>query len=473
MSLTKFHYRTKVLYFNNINSNLTITKGKGSTPNSRNLVMFAITNMRVFLSYQSILFLFTFLTVSISFAQPLNDNCSDVIELCPGNPVSGSNIGATSENCATCADDFNFCFVPAGSIWYSFTTNNVGGDADIDISSLVVQPNPNAGTEMQGAIISATSICDGSSYTLVSNCVNNATADFSLNATGLTPNTTYYVIIGGDNTSSALPAGATFNIEVTGAGVNPINPTLVISTDSTTVCDNALVNFTANSDCALTASYEWFVNGSLVSTGTDPLFQTTDLQNGDEVSAIIYCGGGCPVTQSSNVIEINVITVDVTAGPDHIITSGQTVQLTGSTSGQVVGWSPSGSLSDPLVENPFATPATTTTYTFSVTDGVCISTDEVTVIVVSEVYPTNTITPNGDDINDFWEISNIERFPDCEISIYDRWGQLVYETRGYTDDKRWDGTKNGKKLNEGVYFYVINLNNGSEKVFRGTITLIR
>lgn len=435
--------------------------------------MFASANMRVFLSYQTITLIFTCFSIAFSFGQPNNDNCNDAIELCPNVSVSGSNIGASVENCGTCADDFNFCFTPAGTVWYSFTTNALGGDVAITFNSVSIQNNPNAGDFLQAVVISASNPCNGSSYTLQSNCINNANGDFILNANGLSPNSEYFVVVGGDNSLSVLPAGGTFDLIATGPGIEPINPSLMISTDSTTVCDNVLVNFNAVTDCANDARFEWFVNGNLVASTNSPQFQTTDLQDQDQVSAIVYCGNECVTQQLSNVVLINVISVDVTAGPDHIITSGQTVQLTGASSGQVVGWSPSSSLSDPLAVNPFATPEVTTTYTLSVTDGNCISFDEVTVIVVSEVYPTNTITPNGDGINEYWEIAEIERFPDCEIVIYDRWGQLVFESRGYSDDNRWDGTKNGKKLNEGVYFYVINLNNPAETVVRGAISLIR
>jgi gliding motility-associated-like protein len=84
----------------------------------------------------------------------------------------------------------------------------------------------------------------------------------------------------------------------------------------------------------------------------------------------------------------------------------------------------------------------------------------------------NTITPNGDNVNDTWQIDEAMAYPDIEIEIFDRWGKLVWRSsRGYTEN--WDGRNmNGKELPMDSYFYVINLNDGSELV-NGTITIMR
>jgi len=62
-------------------------------------------------------------------------------------------------------------------------------------------------------------------------------------------------------------------------------------------------------------------------------------------------------------------------------------------------------------------------------------------------------SPNGDGVNDFWELPSVESFSDCILSIFDRSGRRVYEQKGYFNN--WDGTSNGKQLPEGVYYYVM------------------
>jgi gliding motility-associated-like protein len=89
---------------------------------------------------------------------------------------------------------------------------------------------------------------------------------------------------------------------------------------------------------------------------------------------------------------------------------------------------------------------------------------------VGKIY--NTITPNGDNIDDKWEIEYIQYYPNAKIEVFDRWGRLVFKTdHGYNND--WDGTSlKGKPLPMDSYMYIIDLKNGSKPMV-GTITIIR
>jgi gliding motility-associated-like protein len=82
----------------------------------------------------------------------------------------------------------------------------------------------------------------------------------------------------------------------------------------------------------------------------------------------------------------------------------------------------------------------------------------------------NTFTPNGDGINDTWEIDALQAFPNCTVAIYTRWGQQVFKSTGYA--KPFDGNYNGKELPVGTYYYVISLTNNSPPV-AGFVTIIR
>ena len=100
--------------------------------------------------------------------------------------------------------------------------------------------------------------------------------------------------------------------------------------------------------------------------------------------------------------------------------------------------------------------------------------EDINVIVQGEVTYTNTFTPNDDGYNDYWEISNISNYPSSKITVFDRWGQVVFNTTGYSSEKRWNGTNKGLRLPSGTYFYVIELTaSGSSKIYNGPITIIR
>ena len=87
-----------------------------------------------------------------------------------------------------------------------------------------------------------------------------------------------------------------------------------------------------------------------------------------------------------------------------------------------------------------------------------------------EIY--NIISPNGDNMNDVWEVENIQDFPDNVVKIYNRWGNLVFEMSSYQNT--WAGTdNNGNLLLAGAYYFVLEMNDPEKTVLTGSITLIR
>ena len=73
-------------------------------------------------------------------------------------------------------------------------------------------------------------------------------------------------------------------------------------------------------------------------------------------------------------------------------------------------------------------------------------------------------SPDGDGINEFWEIKGIRSYPDNVVSIYNRWGDLVFQIEGYNNSGnvfRGDANKStgrgAGKLPEGTYFFTIEI----------------
>ncbi len=77
-------------------------------------------------------------------------------------------------------------------------------------------------------------------------------------------------------------------------------------------------------------------------------------------------------------------------------------------------------------------------------------------------------TPNNDGINDYWEIKGIAVYPDAEVEVFNRWGDVVFKSKGYTEP--WDGTYNGRQLPISSYVFILSLNNGSEPI-QGIVTI--
>ena len=91
-------------------------------------------------------------------------------------------------------------------------------------------------------------------------------------------------------------------------------------------------------------------------------------------------------------------------------------------------------------------------------------------VLVQEVVVPNAFTPNGDGINDFWDIKYLNLYPGNTVNIFDRYGRKIFTSNGYGIP--WDGTYNGAALPTGVYYYIIDSKNGSKPI-AGNVTIIK
>jgi gliding motility-associated-like protein len=84
----------------------------------------------------------------------------------------------------------------------------------------------------------------------------------------------------------------------------------------------------------------------------------------------------------------------------------------------------------------------------------------------------NIFTPNGDGKNDFYHFKNILIDELINFQIFNRWGELVFETKSLSD--QWDGSYKGRELPTDVYTYqIIGICYGARFEDSGNISLIR
>ena len=164
----------------------------------------------------------------------------------------------------------------------------------------------------------------------------------------------------------------------------------------------------------------------------------------------------------------------VSAGPDKHLPEGESTPLQATASrgtGMKYQWSPSIHLSDATLLNPVASPPQTTIYTLLVTtDKGCKASSSMKLTVLLKPIIPNTFTPNGDGINDRWEIRNLDEYPGSVVEIYNTMGGVVFRSTGY--NQPWDGTNAGKPLPAGTYYYVIHPKFGRPKT-AGYVTILR
>ncbi len=92
-------------------------------------------------------------------------------------------------------------------------------------------------------------------------------------------------------------------------------------------------------------------------------------------------------------------------------------------------------------------------------------------VLCQELIIFSGFSPNNDNINDVFTILGIESFPNNQVCVFNRWGSQVHNEKGYTNDRGWRGTFDGKDLPDGTYFYVVE--DGEGNTFSGYVQIHR
>ena len=119
------------------------------------------------------------------------------------------------------------------------------------------------------------------------------------------------------------------------------------------------------------------------------------------------------------------------------------------------------------------------TYTVLLTasNGICNDTYTLEIVVKTPLGIIPEIfTPNGDNVNDVFEIIGLENYPNNKLQIFNRWGNLIYTSSPYKND--WNGVSNSvdktgtNKLPVGTYYYLLELGDDNKSIFKGFVQLM-
>jgi gliding motility-associated-like protein len=260
------------------------------------------------------------------------------------------------------------------------------------------------------------------------------------------------------------------------------HPTVTITASDTSVCAGTTITFTATvTNGSATPAFEWLVNG-VATNDTTSEFSSTNLSGGNVVYCLITSDASCGLAKSNSIPVFIYPVPTIAAGQIITIPYGKSEMLDPIVNGDVASytWTPGSYLSDSTIRNPVADPPVTTVYTLRlVSPGGCKASGSITVDVYTPLSLPGAFTPNGDGHNDILYVlgapaNTLIR----EFTIFDRWGASVFESHNATPgDARqgWNGTSHGHPEPAGTYVYIVllALPNGMQKMYKGTVVLIR
>ncbi len=343
-------------------------------------------------------------------------------------------------------------------------------------------PNVNAGAD--------TTICDTSTLQLLASGSASTTYNWlaptppaSLtclncnNPVASSSSSTFFILNG--TSPQGCAAKDTINVTVN-------TPVTVNATGTDSVClgQSAALNATG------AAIYNWTpAQGLSNSNIANPIATPDASQIGNAPSTVIsytvtgYDNKKCySDAKSVNITAFNYPVIGLT--PNATINVGGSYQINSTATTNIVSlnWTPSNTLSCANCLTPLATPTKTTKYVLTaINDGGCATLDSIRVQVICDgnnFFVPNTFSPNGDGVNDHFVVNGVGLNVIPSITIYNRWGQIVFQKSNFAPNvpsEGWDGTFNGQPAPADVYVYTIQIlcNNATLIPYHGNVTLIR
>ena len=361
-------------------------------------------------------------------------------------------------------------FDPTGLSGTVSVTYSVGVNPCIDIvtQDIIVNASP------FDPVVAATdtSVCAGESVTITASGSGSGVtytiydAATGGNIIGTTPYTfvplstdTYYIIA--ENANGCVNLGGAAEVDIT---VNALP--IADAGNNVQICpgDNASITATGG------GTYLWSTTETTASITVTPstdteyfvtVTNTAGCSAMDSVTVTIYTGASSlvAVLDSTFTEENEAVSIDVSSNDAGNINSVSILinpsNGTATASGTTVTYTPNADFIG------------TDTLVYLVCDAFCTSYCDTAIVIIRVVenipiFVPSGFSPNSDGINDEFVIEGLDDYPENELYIYNRWGELVYYSKPYNND--WSGESNNNKLKlsgddvvDGTYFYVLKL----------------
>jgi gliding motility-associated-like protein len=377
-----------------------------------------------------------------------------------GDGITSNTIGSVN---------YSYAFPGTYMVYLKVTDANGCSDSVIHYTNVAVSPVVNAGND--------TLVCAGSSFTLNPtgaqtykwqpnpdlSCTNCA------NPVATPTGTTSYYVTGTSNGCSVID---TLNVNVQQKEL------LVVQPNTYSICAGDSVTLKASG----THSYHWSPTNTLIKPNTRSPIAFPDVTT--NYTVVGKDSNNC--FEDSGIVEVTVNskpTVNIIDSTVQLLVGSSFTILTSlSDDAKMLQWSPQTDLSCYNCAEPVATVNKTTTYTLTGTTAYgCSSSDVITISAIcngQSFYLPNTFSPNNDGMNDYFYPRSASAFTIKSLSIFNRWGQLVFQNQNFPSNSAsagWNGKFNNNDLAADVYIYVMQIEcaDGEKAIKKGSITLLR
>jgi gliding motility-associated-like protein len=339
--------------------------------------------------------------------------------------------------------------------------------------SVTVNPLPNGSLQIPPVSF----ICDGTPLTLTASDAfayqwfNNQQPIGGAVAAVYTPS-----VAGNYSVQFSSAAGCRKNSDSTIMLTLFVKP--VISFNAGGRCTTSPVNFTNNSLFANSGTINWLWNFDDGSSSNNISVSHSYRQAGSYNVLLTANNVSCPAFTDSATTALNIeAPADAVRYDTVFAVNGKPFVLSAREIGSTYQWRPSSGLGSAVVRTPTAILTTDASYTVSITSSAaCVTTDTVFVKLKNdgEIYVAQGFTPNGDGLNDraYPILVGVKQL--VYFKIFNRWGNLLFQTNDETPQNGWDGKYQGRMQQAGTYTWIAEVIDGNGKVIqkKGSLLLI-
>lgn len=243
------------------------------------------------------------------------------------------------------------------------------------------------------------------------------------------------------------------------------------------LCGNTSGNSYAIDPADPNATYNWSINNGTITAGTPSADVTVSWANtgSGTIAASVTAANGCTSGITSYPVSLYIAPTAIFTTDTNNVFAFDLISFTDASINGATQWNWNlGDGVETTEQNPFHmydTPGQYNVCLMVTSNDGCMDTTCSTIDILEGMIVPNVFTPNGDGINDVFNIKN-SGMDEYTLQVFNRWGLLLFETTA--PQVKWDGTTNaGEQVPAGVYYFIVKAKSATQNYEKtGTVTVL-